>query len=77
MQICLLPQLRGGDEGGAGMTVYELIQELAYFKADTPVFVKIRNTSTEFEVDSVDYEFHVVNAMVNGVTNRVKITIDG
>lgn len=59
------------------MTVYELIQELAYFKAETPVFVKIRNTSTEFEVDSVDYEFHVANAMVNGVTNRVKIVIDG
>lgn len=59
------------------MTVYELIQELAYFKAETPVFVKIRNTSTEFEVDSVDFEFHVVHAMVDGVTNRVKITIDG
>lgn len=58
------------------MTVYELIQELAYFKADTPVFVKIRNTSTEFEVDSVDFEFHG-GYTVDGVTNRVKITIDG
>ena len=48
---------RTGAAGGAGMSVYELIQELAYFKADTPVFVKIRNTSTEFEVDSVDFEF--------------------
>ena len=63
-------------EGGAGMTVYELIQELAYFKADTPVFVKIRNTNTEFEVDSVGLEFHEL-AVVNGVTNRVKIVIDG
>lgn len=58
------------------MTVYELIQELAYFKADTPVFVKIRNTSTDFEVDSVDFEFRE-GAVVRGVTNRVKITIDG
>ena len=58
------------------MTVYELIQELAYFKADTPVFVKIRNTNTEFEVDSVDFEFRG-GFTVNGVTNRVKITIDG
>lgn len=58
------------------MTVYELIQELAYFKADTPVFVKIRNTSTEFEVDSVYFEFRE-GAVVRGVTNRVKITIDG
>ena len=58
------------------MTVYELIQELAYFKAETPVFVKIRNTSTEFEVDSVDFEFRG-GFTVNGVTNRVKIIIDG
>lgn len=58
------------------MTVYELIQELAYFKAETPVFVKIRNTSAEFEVDSVDFEFREVYT-VNGVTNRAKITIDG
>lgn len=58
------------------MTVYELIQELAYFKAETPVFVKIRNTSTEFEVDSVDFEFREP-IVVSGVTNRVKITIDG
>ena len=58
------------------MTVYELIQELAYFKADTPVFVKIRNTNTEFEVDSVGFEFREP-AVVNGVTNRVKIVIDG
>lgn len=58
------------------MTVYELIQELAYFKAETPVFVNIRNTSTEFEVDSVDFEFRG-GFTVNGVTNRVKITIDG
>lgn len=58
------------------MTVYELIQELAYFKADTPVFVKIRNTSTDFEIDSVDFEFREW-AVVRGVTNRVKITIDG
>ena len=58
------------------MTVYELIQELAYFKADTPVFVKIRNTNTEFEVNSVDFEFRG-GFTVNGVTNRVKITIDG
>ena len=58
------------------MTVYELIQELAYFKAEIPVFVKIRNTNTEFEVDSVDLEFREP-AVVNGVTNRVKIVIDG
>lgn len=58
------------------MTVYELIRELAYFKADTTVFVKIRNTSTEFEVDSVDLEFREL-AVVSGVTNRVKIIIDG
>ena len=58
------------------MTVYELIQELAYFKAETPVFVKIRNASAEFEVDSVDFEFRG-GFTVNGVTNRVKITIDG
>lgn len=58
------------------MTVYELIQELAYFKADTPVFVKIRNTNTEFEVDSVGLEFREP-AVVNGGTNRVKIVIDG
>ena len=58
------------------MTVYELIQELAYFKADTPVFVQIRNTNTEFEIDSVGLEFHEL-AVVNGVTNRVKIVIDG
>ena len=58
------------------MTVYELIQELAYFKADTPVFVKIRNTNTEFEVDSVGLEFSGW-AVLDGVTNRVKITIDG
>ena len=58
------------------MTVYELIQELAYFKADTPVFVKIRNTNTEFDIDSVGFEFLEL-AVVNGVTNRVKIVIDG
>ena len=58
------------------MTVYELIQELAYFKADTPVFVEIRNTSTDFEVDSVDFEFRLPY-VADGVTNRVKITIDG
>ena len=58
------------------MTVYELIQELAYFKAETPVFVKIRNTNTEFEVDSVDLEFRGIYTP-NGVTHRVKITIDG
>lgn len=58
------------------MTVYQLIQELSYFKADTPVFVKIRNTSTDFEVDSVDFEFGG-GYTVDGVTNRVKITIDG
>ena len=58
------------------MTVYELIQELAYFKAETPVFVEIRNTSTDFEVDSVGFEFRGGHT-VNGVTNRVKITIDG
>ena len=51
------------------MTVYELIQELAYFKADTPVFVKIRNTNTEFEIDSVGLEFRELA--------RVKIIIDG
>ena len=58
------------------MTVYELIQELAYFKADTTVFVKIRNTNTEFEIDSVGFEFREL-AVVSGVTNRVKIVIDG
>lgn len=58
------------------MTVYELIQELAYFKADTTVFVKIRNTNTEFEIDSVDLEFREP-AVVKGVTNRAKIIIDG
>ena len=58
------------------MTVYELIQELAYFKADTPVFVKIRNTNTEFDIDSVGLEFREL-AVVNGVTNRVTIAIDG
>ena len=58
------------------MTAYELIQELAYFKADTPVFVKIRNTNTDFEIDSVGLEFREL-AVVNGVTNRVKIVIDG
>ena len=58
------------------MTVYELIQELAYFKADTPVFVKIRNTNTEFEIDSVGLEFREL-AAVSGMTNRVKIIIDG
>ena len=58
------------------MTVYELIQELAYFNADTPVFVKIRNTNTEFEIDSVGLEYRELN-VVNGVTNRVKIVIDG
>lgn len=57
------------------MTVYELIQELAYFKADTPVFVKIRNTNTGFEIDSVGPEFREL--VVSGVTNRVKIVIDG
>ena len=58
------------------MTVYELIQELAYFKADKPVFVKIRNTNTEFEIDSVDLEFHGT-AVDSGVMNRAKIIIDG
>ncbi len=58
------------------MTVYELIQELAYFKAETPIFVKIRNTNTEFEVDSVGLEFNGW-AVLDGVENRVKITIDG
>lgn len=58
------------------MTVYELIQELAYFKADKPVIVKIRNTNAEFEIDSVDLEFRGT-AVDGGVTNRVKIVIDG
>ena len=58
------------------MTVYELIRELAYFKAETPVFVKIRNTNTEFEVDSVDLEFRGWDVL-DGGDNRVKITIDG
>ena len=59
------------------MTVYELIQELAYFKADTPVFVKIRNTNTEFEIDPVVLESREMDVVSGVMTNRAKIIIDG
>lgn len=54
------------------MTVYELIQDLAYFPPMMEVFAEVGATQLKFDIGGVEYEFR--NARLEN--NRAVIVLD-
>ena len=52
----MLVRLAKRRRGGMSMTVYELIQALAYYPADTQVSVKISN-NTKMDISDINTEY--------------------
>lgn len=41
------------------MTVFELIQQLVNYSADTEVYAEVGSSDVKFDIDNVDSEFHM------------------